>query len=68
MDDKGYPAERRSRHSPRSTRAPGALGRRKEDQDPRTTLTRKVVVITVALVNFAYLVGEAVLFGAHACP
>jgi len=36
-------------------------GRREGDLQPRTTLTKKVTVVIVAGVNFAYLVIEALL-------
>lgn len=43
-------------------------GRRRSDHDPRTTLSRKLLVVVVAVINAAYLVGEALLFGLDKCP
>lgn len=48
--------------------ARGVLGRRKSDFDPRTTFSKKFLVIVVAVVDFAYLISEAFLFGHNVCP
>lgn len=45
----------------------GNLGRRSGDYDPRTTLTKKVLVVLVAAINALYFVGEVWLSG-HVCP
>ncbi|DAD50195.1 TPA_asm: hypothetical protein [ssRNA phage Gerhypos.4_3] len=50
---------RPSRSSSRSDRRAALGGRRKTDQDPRTTLGRKTVTVIVFLVNFVYLVVDA---------
>jgi len=62
-------AERRSdRDHSRPTRGDPSPGRRRTDYDPRTTITRKVVVITVVVVDALYLAGEALLYGQNVCP
>jgi len=44
-------------------------GRRRGDCDPRTTISRKLLVIVVAVINALYLVGDALLTSGHnACP
>lgn len=43
-------------------------GRRRDDYDPRTTITTKLVVVTVVIVDALYLAGEALLFGQNFCP
>lgn len=45
----------------------GSLGRRRDDYSMRTTITRKVVVVTVVLANALFLAGEALLFGQPSC-
>jgi len=43
-------------------------GRRETDSLPRTTLTRKVLVVVVALINLAYLVSDTLLSNTlHGC-
>lgn len=51
----------RIRGSPRRV----GYGRRRADYDTRTTLTAKVVAGIVFLVNFLYLVGDALLTQQH---
>jgi hypothetical protein len=55
--------DRRARHHGGHSPA----GRRKADTDPRTTFTKKFLVIVVALVNFVYLASEAFLSLIHQC-
>lgn len=43
-------------------------GRRKHDNDPRTTISKKMVVLTVFIVDALYLAGEALLYGQNVCP
>lgn len=65
----GYvPVERRGHLRDRPARASPNTGRRSSDYDPRTTLTRKVVVFTVVVVQAVYLAGEATIFGPNYCP
>jgi hypothetical protein len=62
------PPERRgSKGTPLSRTYPG-LGRRKTDYDPRTTITKKLLVVVVALVNAAYLIAEIFLRATNVCP
>lgn len=67
---RGDPVERRvdsttdSRKHPRRLRSPG---RRSIDHDPRTTFTKKFLVIAIAVVNAVYLASEAFLAAIHAC-
>lgn len=62
-------AERRSdRVHSRPVRGDPSPGRRRSDFDPRTTITRKMIVVTVVLVDALYLAGEALLFGQDVCP
>lgn len=42
-------------------------GRRKTDYDARTTVSKKLLVITVFLVDLLYLVGDAFLTGNSIC-
>jgi hypothetical protein len=42
-----------------------SFGRRRSDCDPRTTISRKLLVIVVAIINGLYLVGEALLTSGH---
>jgi len=43
-------------------------GRREMDSLPRTTITKKVLVIVVALINLAYLVSDTLLSSSlHGC-
>lgn len=56
------------RDSDRVRPARGSLGRRKSDFDPRTTLSKKFLVISLAVVDAAYLISEAFLFGHNVCP
>jgi len=42
-------------------------GRRKTDMDPRTTLSRKALVAVVFIINFLYLLGEALIFKQDHC-
>lgn len=46
----------------------GSLGRRSGDFDDRTTLTKRVLVIVVVVVDALYLVGEAIITGQNLCP
>lgn len=52
----------------RPIRGSNSPGRRRTDQDPRTTITRKMMVFTIVLVDALYLAGDAVLFGQNVCP
>lgn len=61
------PDNRRGAVPNRAVRADKALGRRKTDYLPRTTITRKLLVIVVAAVNAVYLVADAFL-GTNVCP
>lgn len=58
-----YPpdAERRSEDRVRSRPIRESPGRRQGDRDPRTTFTKKFVVVVVAIVNLLYLVGDALI-------
>lgn len=69
MSEQYGDVERRSPdvHS-RPTRGDPSPGRRSGDRDPRTTITKKVIVVTVVLVDALYLAGEAILFGRDVCP
>jgi hypothetical protein len=42
-------------------------GRRSVDRDPRTTFTKKFLVVVVALLNAVYWVSELLLFGPNGC-
>jgi len=61
-------SERRHRPPARASRADPSPGRRRSDHDPRTTITKRVMVITVVLVDALYLAGEAILSGQNICP
>lgn len=52
----------------RPSRRQPAPGRRSTDWDPRTTITRKMVVITIILVDAFYLAGETLIYGNNVCP
>jgi hypothetical protein len=54
--------------SDRPIRRGPSLGRRRTDFEPRTTFTKKFVVVVVALVNALYLASEVFLFGQNVCP
>jgi hypothetical protein len=61
-------SERRHRFEySRPARVQPSPGRRRSDHDPRTTVTKKVIVITVILVDALYLAGEALLFNGNVC-
>lgn len=45
----------------------GSPGRRTDDYDPRVTISRKAIVITVVIVDAVYLAGEALLAGQSYC-
>jgi len=67
MSENSGHAERRGRRD-RSRPSRGSPGRRSTDFDPRTTVTKKVIVITVVVVDALYLAGEALLYGHNVCP
>jgi hypothetical protein len=46
----------------------GSLGRRSGDYDDRTTITKRLLVVVVAIVNALYLVAEAIITGQNLCP
>jgi hypothetical protein len=46
----------------------GTSGRRVTDYDARTTLTKRVIVVIVVVVDALYLAGEALLAGQSYCP
>lgn len=59
---------RRAADLPPQSRPSHSAGRRKGDDDPHTTFTRKFLVVIVAAVNGAYLVVELFLRVHHVCP
>lgn len=65
-DGSGTTSERRDVSSPSHPPRGSTPGRRAEDQLPRATFTKKVLVAVITLVNGLYLVGEALIFGASA--
>jgi hypothetical protein len=79
MSDLGWPsresgedgppsdAERRAEGRDRSRPPRESPGRRKTDPLPRTTFTKKFMVVIVAVVNLLYLVGEAILYHPYGC-
>ncbi|DAD50210.1 hypothetical protein QIO91_gp3 [ssRNA phage Gerhypos.3_6] len=60
--------DRRDSSDGPSARAFPSIGRRKTDHDPRTTITKKLLVVVVALVNAVYLVAEIFLRATDVCP
>jgi hypothetical protein len=42
-------------------------GRRQSDFDPRVTISRKAVVITVVIIESLYLAGQIILLGPNSC-
>lgn len=67
MDDNVGSSKRRRHGLPRRSGGYPSPGRRSTDYDTRTTLTKKVIVVTVVVVDALYLVGEALLFGQSNC-
>lgn len=61
----GSNARRRDRSRP--SRGSPSPGRRRTDFDPRATISRKLIVITVLVADALYLAGEALLFGEQFC-
>jgi hypothetical protein len=60
--------ERRANHPlKRRSREINIPGRRRTDFDPRTTISRKLLVITVVVGNALYLAGEALIFNGSIC-
>lgn len=60
-----HDAERRRRNHSRPTRGDPSPGRRRSDYDPRTTISRKMLVLAVFAIEALYLAGEAIL--THRC-
>jgi hypothetical protein len=46
----------------------GSPGRRRIDRDFQSLPSRKLLVLTVVLVDAFYLAGDAILFGQDICP
>lgn len=57
----------RRRGGSRPNRGSPSPGRRRSDHDPRATISRKLVVVTVVLANALYLAGEVLIFGEAVC-
>jgi len=68
QDDSSTPVERRGYRVPARTSRGTTPGRRRTDHDPRATISRKLIVVTVFVIDALYLVGEALLFGHDLCP
>lgn len=68
MAQNGGGENRRHRVPSRATRGDPSPGRRRTDHDPRTTITAKLIVATVFVVDALYLAGEALLYGHNVCP
>lgn len=67
---KGDPAWSNPRRVVRShpPRDGPSLGRRRTDYDPRTTISKKLLVVTVFLIDALYLAGQSLLWGVERCP
>lgn len=68
--DNGHPGfpERRDSDGGPPARAYPSVGRRKTDFDPRITITKKLLVILVAVLNVVYLAAETTLRAINVCP
>jgi len=66
--DHARPPKGDERRGPGRTRGDPSPGRRRTDYDPRTTISKKLLVATVFVINALYLAGEAVVFGHSVCP
>lgn len=60
--------ERDDRRVRSRNRGDPSPGRRRSDYDPRATISRKLVIITVVVVDALYLAGDALLLGQNVCP
>lgn len=58
----GEPARSVYRRNPKAP-----FGRRESDLDAQDRVTRKLVILTVVLVDALYLAGDTVLFGHDKC-
>jgi hypothetical protein len=68
MSERNQPPKGAGERRSRSARGSPSPGRRRTDYDPRATISRKLVVLTVVIANALYLAGEALLFSGTVCP
>jgi hypothetical protein len=68
MSERTQPPNGAAQRRSRSARGRPTPGRRRTDYDPRATISRKLVVLTVVIANALYLAGEALLFSGTVCP